>query len=172
MFRQLLGNVDRKVVFLLGIDDFDGFELAAQYTCIAYLTTAFCIERSVAQYDLVKSLVLLLHLTVAEDSGFVFSVVVTHEVGFAFVQCNPVASFNGSRVACTFLLLLHFSVEFSFVHGHAVFTENQFCQVEWETECIVKCKAVYTADFLLAGSLRFVHGLFEETDTSFEGTEE
>ena len=172
VFWQLLGNVDRKVVFLLGIDDFDGFELTAQYTCITYLTTTFCIERSVAQYDLVESLVLLLHLTVAENRSFVFSIVVTHEVGFAFVQGNPVASFYGSRITGTFLLLLHFGLEFFFVYGHAVFAENQFGQVEWEAECIVKCKAIYTADFSLTGSLRFVHGLFEQTDTSFEGAEE
>ena len=53
MFRQFLGDMDRQVVFFLGIDDFDSFEFAYQYTCIAYLTTAFCIERSVAQYYLV-----------------------------------------------------------------------------------------------------------------------
>ena len=53
MFRQFLGDVDRQVVFFLGIDDFDSFEFAYQYTCIANLTTALCIERSVAQYYLV-----------------------------------------------------------------------------------------------------------------------
>ena len=137
MFRQLLGNVDRKVVFLLGIDNLNRFKFAAQYTGITHLTTAFSIERSVAQYDLVKCLVLLLHLTVAENRCFIFSIVITHEVGFALVQGNPVACFYGSRIAGTFLLLLHFGLEFFFVHGHAVFTENQFGQVEWETECII-----------------------------------
>ena len=84
MFRKFLGNVDRKIVFFLGIDDVDGFEFAYQYAGITYLTTTFCVERSFAQYNLVESLVLLFNLTVTQNAGFVFCIVVTHEMSFAF----------------------------------------------------------------------------------------
>ena len=172
VFRKLLGDVDRKVVFLLGINDVDGFKFADQHTGVTHLTTAFCIERSVAQNDLIQGLVLLFYLTVAQDAGFIFSIVVTDESGFTFFQGNPVACFYGSGVTCTFFLLLHFCLETFHIGCQAVFTQNQFSQVERESECIIQRKGIYTADFCLAGSLGFVHGLFEQTDTGFQCTEE
>ena len=84
MFRQSLGDMNRKVVFLLGIDDVDGFEFADQYTGITYLTTTFCIERSFAQYNLVEGLVFLLDLAIAQDAGLIFCVVVAYEFSFTF----------------------------------------------------------------------------------------
>ena len=45
VFGQLLGDMDRKVVLLFGVDDFNRFELIDQYAGIAYLSAAFGIER-------------------------------------------------------------------------------------------------------------------------------
>jgi hypothetical protein len=162
--------MNRKVVFLLCINDVDSFEFAYQYTGITYLTTTFCIERSLAQYNLVESLVLLFDLAVAQDAGFIFCIIVTNESCFTFFQCNPVAGFYCSGIAGTFFLFLHFSFEAFHVGSQTVFTQNQFSQVEWESECIIQCKCIHSTDFCLAGSFGFVHGLFEQTDTCFQCT--
>ena len=39
--------MNRKIIFLLSIDYFDSLEFAYDNTCVAYLTTTFCIERSI-----------------------------------------------------------------------------------------------------------------------------
>ena len=65
VFGQFLGDMDGKVVFLLGVNDFNRLEFAYDHPRIAYLSTTFGIERSVAQHDLVECLVFLLDLTVA-----------------------------------------------------------------------------------------------------------
>ena len=172
MFRKFLCYMDRKIVFLLGIDDIDSFEFAYQYTGITYLTTTFCIERSIAQYNLVKCLILLFNLTVTQDACFVFSIVVTYESCFSFFQCNPVACFYGSSITCAFFLFLHFGFKAFYVGSQTIFTQDKFSQVEWESECIIQCKCVYTADFSLTGSFSFSHCLVEQTDTCFQCTEE
>ncbi|CDA83124.1 unknown [Bacteroides sp. CAG:754] len=127
----------RKVVFFLGVHYFNRLELAYQYTGITYLTTAFRIERSIVKYNLIQCLVLLLDLTIAKDGSLVFCIVVTDEFGCSFFQYNPVTCFDGGSIAGTLFLLLHFFVELLDVDSHSVFAENQFCQVEWETECII-----------------------------------
>ena len=81
MFGQLLGDVDRQVVLLLGVYHFDGFKLVHQYTGVTYLTAAFGIERSLVQYNLIQGLVLLLHLSVAQNGCFVFRIVISYEFG-------------------------------------------------------------------------------------------
>ena len=134
---QLLGQVDGQVVFFLGVDDVNGLELAHQYTRIAYLTTAFGVERRLVQYNLVECLVLLLHLTVAQDAGFIFCIVVAYKFGSAFLQRNPVAGLHSGGVAGTLLLLLHLGIEFLRVGCHAILTQNEFGQVEREAEGVV-----------------------------------
>ena len=137
MFGKLFGNVNRKVVFLFRINNVNGFEFADQYAGITYLTTAFCIERSLAQYDLIERLVLLLNLAVAQNAGFVFGIVITYEMRFAFFQHYPIACFYGCGIAGTLFLFLHFYVEFFFIDRHAVFAKNQFGQIERESESII-----------------------------------
>ena len=105
------------------------FAICGVVTGVAYLTTAFCIERSTVKYDLIQCLVFLLDLTIAENRCFVFSIVVTYEFGCSFSQSHPVTGFDGGSVTCTLFLLLHFRVELFDVDCHSVFTKNQFCQV-------------------------------------------
>ena len=81
VFGQLLGDVDRQVVLLLGVYHFDGLKLVHQYTGVTYLTAAFGIERSLVQYNLIQGLVLLLHLAVAQNGCFVFRIVISYEFG-------------------------------------------------------------------------------------------
>ena len=137
VFGQFFGDMDRKLVFLLGVNDFNGFEFAYDHPCITYLTTTFGIERSIAQYNLIQCLVFLLDLAIAQDAGFIFGKVITYKVGVTFLYGDPVAGFNGCRVTGAFFLFLHFGVELFFVYSHAVFSENQFCQVEGETESVI-----------------------------------
>ena len=127
----------RKIVFFLGVDYFNRFKFADQYTRVTYLATTFCIERSVVQYDLIQSLVLLFDLAITEDRGFIFGIIVTYKFRCSFFQCNPVACLDSGSVTCTLFLLLHFRVELFDVDCHSVFAENQLCQVERETECII-----------------------------------
>ena len=159
-------------LFSFGIDDVDSFEFAHQYTRIAYLTTAFGVERRLVQYHLVECLVFLLHLTVAQDAGFIFCIVVTYKFSGTFLQRNPVAGFYGGGVAGTLLLLLHLGVELLRVGRHAVLAQDEFGQVEREAEGVIQRKGVLTADFLLAGSFGLGHGLVEQADTRLQRTQE
>ena len=127
----------RKIILFLCIDHFNRFEFAYQYTGITDLTTTFCIEWSIVEYNLIQCLVLLFDLTVTKDRSLVFSVIVTNEFSSSFFQYNPVTSFDGGSITCTLFLLLHFFIELFNVDSHSVFTENQLCQVERETECII-----------------------------------
>ena len=106
MFGQFLCNMYRKIIFFLGVDYFDSLEFVYQYTGVAYLATALCIERSVVQYDLIQSLVLLFDLTVTKDRSLVFSVIVTNEFSSSFFQYDPVTCLYGSCIAGTLFLLL------------------------------------------------------------------
>ena len=92
--------MDRKVVLLFCINDFNRFKFVHQHAGIAYLTAAFGIERGLVQYNLVQCLVFLLNLPVTQDGCFVFRIVIAYEFGCAFLQRNPVAGFNSGGVAC------------------------------------------------------------------------
>ena len=127
----------REIVFFLGIDHFNRFEFAYQYAGITDLATTFCIEWSIVKYNLIQCLVLLFDLAITKDRSFVFSVIVTNEFGRTFFQHNPVTSLDSGSITCTLFLLLHFFIELFNVDSHSVFTENQLCQVERETECII-----------------------------------
>ena len=172
MFGKLLGNMDRKIVFLLCVNDFDCFEFVHQYTGITYLTAAFGIERGFVQYNLVQCLVFLLYLSVTQNGCFVFRIVVAYEFGCTFLQCNPVSGFHGCCITCALLLLLHLGVKFFDVGCHTVFAENKLRKVERETECIIKRKGVFTADFSLTGCFGIRHGLIQQTYAGFQSTKE
>ncbi|CCZ49491.1 putative uncharacterized protein [Bacteroides sp. CAG:661] len=172
VFGQLLGDMDGQVVLLLGVDDVDGLELTDQDARVAYLTAAFGVERRLVQHNLVERLALLLYLAVAQDTGFVFRIVVTYKFGGTFLQCNPVACFYGSGVAGALLLLLHLGVELLEISRHAVLAQDQFGQVEREAESVVQREGILSADFGLAGSLGVGHGLLQQTDTRFERAQE
>lgn len=53
VFGQFFGDMDRKVVFFFGVNDFNGFEFVYDYFCIIYLIIIFGIERSIVQYNLI-----------------------------------------------------------------------------------------------------------------------
>ena len=137
MFRQFFGNMNRKIILFLGVDYFDSLEFADQHTGITYLTTTFCIERSVVQYNLIQSLVFLFDLTVTKNRSFVLSVVISDKFGCSFSQSYPVTRLNGGGVTGTLFLLLHFFIELFDVDSHSVFTKNQFGQIQGETESII-----------------------------------
>ena len=172
VFGQFLGNVYRQVVFFLRVDDVDAFKFVDQHTRIAYLTSAFGVERCFAQHDLIQRLVLLLHLTVAQDGGFILRIVVAHERGFALFQRHPVARFNGGSVTCALFLFLHFHLEALHVGSQSVFAENQFGEVEGEAERVIQRKGIHAADFRLSGCFRVCHHLVEQADTRLQRAQE
>ena len=92
--RDALCNMDCKVVFLDGVDDID--LLAAfrkDVSCISYLSTHLCIERSAFEYELEHCLVLCLYCTVAGKLNTLkLCVVITEELDIVAVcELNPVA---------------------------------------------------------------------------------
>ena len=172
MFRQFLCDMYRKIVFLLSVDNVDSFELAYQYTGVAHLTTTFRIERSIAQYYLIQSLILLLNLTVTEYGCFIFSIVISNECSFAFFQGNPVACFYSRSVTGTCFLFFHFCLETLYIGSKTILAKNKFCKVERESESVVQRERVHTADFCFAGCFSFIHCLVKKADTGFESTQE
>ena len=135
--RQLLNDVDRKVVLALRVEDGNLLIAIDQPTRIADLSTHLGVERSFVEHQLVKRFVLLLHLAVAQNFGIAIKEIVADEFRLAFFQDHPVAGFHGSSVAGTFFLFLHLHVELVDIHVHAMFAENQLGQVERETIRIV-----------------------------------
>ena len=102
---QLLYDVDALVVLTLSVDNLDGLILADEYTLVANLSTHFAIERSVVEYQLIETVLLLSHLAIAEDVALIFCIVVTYEILVAFLQYLPVAVLYGSSIAGTLFLL-------------------------------------------------------------------
>ena len=137
IFRQTSDEMYRQVVFTLRIYNIQLFIVGNQPSGITYLSTHLCIERSLIENDLEQLFILLLDFTVTQDFGFTFEQVVTNEFGFAFFQDHPVTGFDSSRITGTFFLFLHFRIELVDIHFHAVFTQDQFSQVQRETVCII-----------------------------------
>ena len=102
---------------LLGIGNCKAALTDGDNACVAYLSAAFGIERSLVQYNLEQCLVLLLYLAVAQNGCLIFCIIVAYKFGSAFLQCNPVSGFNGGGIACTLFLLLHFGIELFDVGG-------------------------------------------------------
>ena len=164
MLRQLLGEVDRQVVLFLGVENLDGLEFADQYTGVAYLTSTLGIERGLVEHNLVERLVLLLHLAVTQDGGLVFGIVIAYKLGGTLAERNPVARLHRSGVARTLLLLLHLGIKGLDVGRHAVLAQDEFGEVEREAVGIVEGEGIFAADFRLASSLGFGHGLVQQFD--------
>ena len=169
---QLLYDVDALVVLTLSVDNLDGLILADEYTLVANLSTHFAIERSVVEYQLIETVLLLSHLAIAEDVALIFCIVVTYEILVAFLQYLPVAVLYGSSIAGTLFLLLHLLVETGCINGVTILTADQLCEVERETVGIEEAECAHAVELSLAMSLEFVHVAIEEIDTLLQGAEE
>ena len=172
VFGQSLGEVDGKIVLLLRVNDFNRFEFIDQHAGVAHLTSAFGIERSLVEHNLVECLVFLFHLTVTQDGSFVFRIIIPDEFRFALLEHYPVACFYGSSIAGTLFLFLHLHVELFRVDCQTVLAQDEFGQVEREAEGVVERERIHTTDFLFTGSLGIFHGLVQQTDTGLQGAEE
>ena len=127
----------RKIILFLCIDHFNRFELAYQYTGITDLTTTFCIEWSIVEYNLIQCLVLLFDLAITQDLCLAFEQIITHELTFTLFQRDPVACLDSGGVTGTLFLLLHSLIEGLDIGFHAVLTKNQFRQVQRESVGII-----------------------------------
>ena len=137
--------MDREVVLLDGVDDLDLLSaLGKDVSCVAYLSTHLCIERSALEHELVHGLVLRLHCAVAcELDSFKFCGIVSEELDVvAMSELNPVARFDCSGVARPVLLLLEFHLESFDVDCISLLRSNEFGKVDREAECVVKHECV------------------------------
>ena len=136
------------------------------------MSAHFGIERRVVEYDLIERLFLLRYFAVAEDVAFVLSIVPAFELGFSFFYYHPVARFHGRGVARAFFLFLHLRMERFFVHGHAVFTTDEFRQVERETIGVEQREGFHAVYDGLPGGTCLGHHAVEQADTGFQGAQE
>ena len=151
--REFLCYVDREIVLLLCVDDLDALLAAYKEACVAYLTSAFCIEWSLLEDNLVECLVLLLCLAVAQYCCAVLCIVIADKCTVTLVHCYPVAVLHGSSVACACLLLEHLLVELCHVHSEAVLAQDKLCEVNGESVCVVEGERLDSVDFAVAGTL-------------------
>ena len=172
VLRQSLGDMYREVIFPFSVYDFYGLVFRTKHTAVAHLSAHFGIERRVVEYDLIERLFLLRYFAVAEDVAFVLSIVPAFELGFSFLYYHPVARFHGCGVACAFFLLLHLRMERFFVHGHAVFTTDEFRQVERETIGVEQREGFHAVYDGLLGGTCLGHHAVEQADTGFQGAQE
>ena len=112
------------------------------------------------------------HLAITQNLGVAFKQVVAHKFGVAFTHVHPVGGFGLCGVAGACLLLCHFGVKLFFAHGHAVFLENEFGEVEWESVGVVEGERLHTLNLSLAFLLGFGNDAFHHLDTGGKGAEE
>ena len=113
--RDALCNVDCEVVLLDCVHDLDLLAaLRKDVSCISYLTTHLCVERSALKYELEQCLVLSLHCTMTcELNSLEVCAVVTNELdAVAVCELYPVTRLYGCSVTSSVFLLLELCLEF------------------------------------------------------------
>ncbi|MPM96670.1 hypothetical protein SDC9_143835 [bioreactor metagenome] len=136
-----------EVIFFLCVNNFNALSIRSQFSAVAYLTSHFSIKRSMRKYQLVILLIFLFYFSITQNFGVVGRMVITHKIAVTFTHGYPVAGFNSRGVAGTFFLLLHLSVEFIQIYGHVILTENKFCQIQWESKCVVQRKSYFSTQY-------------------------
>ena len=169
---QLLGNVYGKVVLFLCVDNLDALVATDKVTCVAHLTSALGIERCLAKNNLIECLVLLLGLTVAQNLCVALGEVVSYELALALGNVHPVAILHGCCVACACLLFEHLLVKLGHVHSKVILAQNELCKVDGESECVVECECLDTANLLLAVGFCSGDNLVEKVDTCLQSAQE
>ncbi len=172
MLGQLCHDMHTLVVLALGVDNVDGLVFADQHALVAHLATHLTIERSGIEHQLVEGVLLLLHLTVAQDVALVLSIVVTHKLLLALAQLNPVAILHCSGIAGTLFLLLHLHMELLLIDGVAMLTADELGQVEWEAISIEQTEGSLTVELCLFVGHQLVHGAIQQLYTLVECTQE
>ena len=169
---QLLGNVHRQTVLLLGVNYIDCLEFAYNHALVTYLAAHLCIERGLVQDNLVDYTALLLYLAVAQDGCLVFSEIITYKLGLTLTEHYPVTVLYGGGITGAGLLLAHLLIELVNVGAHAVLTQYEFGKVKRESVGIVQGECAYSAYLCLAGSLGIGHNLVKQFDTGVKGAQE
>ena len=72
LLRQLLYDMYRLAVLALRVDNLDGLVLRDEHTLVANLSTHLTIEWGGRQHDLIELVLLLCHLTIAQNLALVF----------------------------------------------------------------------------------------------------
>ena len=147
--RQGRRNMHGQVIFFLGIDNRGLVALSIEQAArITNLTPHVAIEGGVVQYDLIVGLAFGGHPTVTGNMHSVIRVmVIAHKLRlFDRQHFDPVVGFDRRGVARTVLLRFEFGLKAGDIDRYALFRGNQLGQVDGETEGIIKCKGIRTAN--------------------------
>ena len=175
MLGQRLGDVYGQVVLVLGVHDFDGLLTVHQHTAVTHLTTLLGIERRLVEHQLVVGLLLLRHLTVAQDVAGILREVPSHELrlhGLLSGHLYPVPILHGCSVACALLLLLHLGIKSSLIHRHAMFTADKFGEVEGETIGVEERESLVARNLRTSGLASLLDDPVEQADAILQGAQE
>ncbi len=121
--RNLLGDVDRQVVLLHGVENIDLLAaLGKNVAGVSDLPAHFRVERCAVENQLKQRLVLLLHGAVLQKTRAfdLRPIIAEKRLFFSFSADHPVAEFVGRRVAGSVFLFLQFGVEALHVHGETI----------------------------------------------------
>ena len=172
---HFLGQVYGYAVLALGIVDLDDLagDIVGEGAFVAYLSAHFGVEGRGLQDDLVELAVLLLDMAVAGDFGLGLVAVIAHEDCVLGVgEDDPVGGLDCGGVAGALFLGSHLDVKALVVEGHAVLLENELCEVEGESVCVIEGEGFLAADLGLAVLAGAVHGLVKEGHAFVEGAQE
>ena len=163
--RQFLGDMNRQVVLLHGVEDLDSLAvLGLDISGVSYLTSHFSVERSAVEHELNHLLILLFHRSVAGETCAVnFREVVAEELHIvAVVELNPVSELVGGGVAGSVLLLLQLGLKSFKVNGISFLGGYELAQVNRESESVIERERILSLDHLCVGA--FLHNAVNQLD--------
>ena len=163
--RQFLGDMNRQVVFLHGVENLDSLAvLTFNISRVTDLTSHFSVERSAVEDKLNHLLILLFHRSVAGETRAVnFREVVAEELHtVAMVELNPVSKLVGGGVAGPVLLLLQLGLKSFKVNGISFLGGYELAQVNRESESVIERERILSLDHLCVGA--FLHNAVNQLD--------
>ena len=169
---HLLGNMYRQPVLTLRIYDIYRLKLTDEYALITNLSAHFCIEGGMVDNYLIVSLLLLNNLANLQHLALIFRKVPSYKLAFAFSKDLPVIRLNLGSSTCAFFLFLHLLFKAGFINCQAVFTTNQFRQVQGEAIGIKKSEGLHSIYFGFASSLCLCHHAVEQFYARFQRAKE
>ena len=172
VIRQLLDDMYALIVLALGVDDFHCLVLTDEHTAVAHLSSHLAIEGCVVEDNFIEALLLLYHFSISEDMALIFSIIISLEMLFAFLQHFPVTVLNCGSIAGTGFLLLHLHIESCLIYGVSVFAAYKLCEIEGESVGVEHSECLCTIEHCLTVCLQLIHCTVEKVDTLVESAEE
>ncbi|MNX87109.1 hypothetical protein D3C86_1190230 [compost metagenome] len=115
-----------QVVFLLCIENYQGFRIVVNTSGITNLSTTFRIERCFGKYQLVECFLFLGNFAVFHDFNSCFQIIVPNKFFHRIIdQLNPIICFNSRSNSGTVFLFGQFLVEPGLVYRKIILTSDQ-----------------------------------------------